>query len=210
VTTPAPLPSRSGAARRRLSEDERRAQIVAAATQELAERGYDDASLTRIAARAGVAKGLVWHYFSGKGDLMEATAKMTMAAFSDHITGLLDLTRPVPDIIRSALRHVAALTVTHRAELIALDHIVHNLRGPDGVARVTQDYYETTLLAQESLFRRGQEEGSLRDFGTRTMAIAYQGSIEMMLGHLRAHPDIDPNDVADELAQILLGGIRQN
>jgi hypothetical protein len=42
------------------------------------------------------------------------------------------------------------------------------------------------------------------------MAIAYQGSIEMMLGHLRAHPDIDPNDVADELAEILLGGIRRN
>lgn len=182
---------------------------MAAATQEIAERGYEDASLTRIAERAGVAKGLIWRYFTGKDDLMEATATATMVSIRERIAGVLDLSLPVPDVIRAALRHVAALTVTHRAELIALNRIVHNVSHPDGVERVKLDYYEETYQAQETLFRHGQAEGSLQDFDTRVMAVAYQGSVEMMLDYLGTHPNVDPHTFADELADVLLAGIRR-
>jgi len=122
---------------------------------------------------------------------------------------MLDLTEPVPDIIRAALRHAATLGVTHRVELIALNRIVHNLRHPDGTPRLTLDFYEETYLAQESLFRRGQAEGTLRDFDTRVMAVTYEGAIDMMLGYLENNPDIDPHGYADELAGILLTGIQR-
>jgi len=52
---------------------------MTSAVQELADRGYDGTSLTRVAERAGVSKGLLWHYFAGKDDLMEATARATIA-----------------------------------------------------------------------------------------------------------------------------------
>lgn len=194
--------------RQRLDEEQRRAQIIHAVVAELAERGYQGASLTRIAGRAGVSKGLLWHYFTGKDELMESTATATLAETRDRIASELDLTEPVPNIIRAALRRAAALSTTHPAELLALDHIVHNLRGPDGALRLTLGYYEETYRGQESLFRRGQEEGSLREFDTRVMAVTYQGAIDMMLGYLRANPDIDPNGYADSLAEILLAGIQ--
>lgn len=181
---------------------------MTAAIHELAERGYERASLTRVAERAGISKGLIWHYFAGKDDLMEATAKATMASIRDRIAELLDLSQPVPEVIRAALRHAAALSATHRVELAGLNHIVHNLRRPDGTPRLTLDSYEETYRQQESLFRRGQAEGSLRDFDARIMAITYQGAIDMMLGYLQTHPDIDPADYADQLADILLAGIQ--
>jgi len=53
-------------------------------------------SLTRIAARADVAKGLVWRYFAGKDDLMESTAKATMTAMRADIVDSLDLDQPRP------------------------------------------------------------------------------------------------------------------
>lgn len=182
---------------------------MTAAVQELADRGYEDASLTRIAERAGVAKGLVWRYFIGKDDLMESTATMTMVTIRDGLFDVIDETLPVPDIIRTALRHVAGLIVTHRAELVALNHIVHNLRRPDGVERATADYFAETQLAQEELFRRGQADGTLRDVDTTVMATTYQGAIDSMLGYLGSHPDVDPNDYADTLADILLAGIQR-
>ncbi|MEV6229943.1 TetR/AcrR family transcriptional regulator [Saccharopolyspora shandongensis] len=184
---------------------------MAAAVKELADCGYDGLSLTRVAERAGVSKGLIWHYFADKDDLMESTAKATMTTIRDRIANSLDLAEPVPDIIRAALRRIAALTVTHRGELTALNRIVHNLRHPDGTQRLTLEDYEETYQAQESLFRRGQTEGTLRDFDTRVMAITYQGAIDMMLGYLEtSHPHINPDDYADKLADILLAGIQRS
>ncbi|UNO38435.1 TetR/AcrR family transcriptional regulator [Streptomyces sp. MST-110588] len=203
-------PTAPGARRQRLDEDQRRAQIITAAVEELADRGYDRLSLTRVADRAGVSKGLIWHYFAGKDDLMESTAKATMTTIRNGIADSLDLTQPVPDILRAALRRAAALSVTHRVELTALTRIFHNLRGPDGTPRLTLDAYEEAYQAQESLFRRGQAEGSLRDFDTRVMAVTYHGAIDMMLSYLGSNPHIDPEYYADELADIFLAGIQQS
>ena len=128
---------------------------MAAALQEVADRGYEGASLTRVAARAGVAKGLVWHYFAGKDDLMGATARAAMEALRADVVAGIDLDRPVPDVIRAALRAAAALVRTRRDELVALNRIVHNLRRAGG-EDVAADFYEETHCAQEELFRRGQ------------------------------------------------------
>lgn len=181
---------------------------MAAAIQEVVEHGYEGASLTRIAARAEVAKGLVWHYFTGKDNLMESTAKVTMENMRQHIVDTLDMDQPVPDIIRAALRLAATQILTRRDELIALNRIVHNLHRSDGAQRVVADFYEQTYLGQEELFRRGQAEGSLRDFDPRVMAVTYQGSIDSMLAYLEDHPTVDPREYASELAEILLSGLQ--
>lgn len=52
----------------------RRQRILEAALEEFAERGYFGASLSRIAERAGVAKGLVLYYFASKDGLYRAVA----------------------------------------------------------------------------------------------------------------------------------------
>lgn len=53
----------------RLEHDERRAQILACARQLFSERNYDAVSTTDIAREAGVARGLLHHYFGTKRDL---------------------------------------------------------------------------------------------------------------------------------------------
>ena len=199
-----------GGSRRRLDEDRRRAQIITAAVEVLDEVGYGAATLTRIADCAAVSKGLIWHYFTGKDDLMTAVAESTLTTLTDGIADGLDRTAPVPDVLRSALRGAADLSRTHRKELNALNRIVHNLHGPDGTPKMTLAFYETTYQAQENLFRRGQVEGSLRDFDTRVMAVTYQGAVDMMLGYLNEHPETEPRAYADALADLLLNGIERS
>jgi AcrR family transcriptional regulator len=53
----------------RLDHDERRRQILACARRLFSERSYDAVSTTDIAAEAGVARGLLHHYFGTKRDL---------------------------------------------------------------------------------------------------------------------------------------------
>ena len=55
--------------RRRLEPDARRGQILACAVRLFGERPYADVSTTDVAREAGVARGLVNHYFGAKKDL---------------------------------------------------------------------------------------------------------------------------------------------
>ena len=50
----------------RLDPQQRREQILDAANALFAERGYDEVSIGDIASSAGVARGLVHHYFGGR------------------------------------------------------------------------------------------------------------------------------------------------
>jgi AcrR family transcriptional regulator len=62
---------RAGASQRRtyLEAEERRAQILRVAAQLFSERNYDAVSTAEVAKAAGVARGLVNHYFRTKREL---------------------------------------------------------------------------------------------------------------------------------------------
>ncbi|MCM6772340.1 TetR/AcrR family transcriptional regulator [Nocardia sp. CDC159] len=63
------------ARRRRLEPDERRAQILECAIAMFGERPYAAVSTAELAQRAGVARGLINHYFGNKRDLYLAVVR---------------------------------------------------------------------------------------------------------------------------------------
>jgi AcrR family transcriptional regulator len=58
-----------GTQRRRLTAAERRADLLRAAREVFAVRGYHGASIDDIAGAAGVSKALIYEHFAGKKDL---------------------------------------------------------------------------------------------------------------------------------------------
>lgn len=194
--------------RQRLDEGQRREQIIAGCVQVLAEHGYQQASFALIADAAGVSKGLIWHYFSDRDTLMEHVAVATAALLRDQVATDIDLTAPVPAVIDAAIHRAADLGRTHPTELRAVSQIAQNLRDADGTLLLDLTYYEQTYQAQERLFRRGQEEGSLREFDTRVMAVTYQGAIDAMLGYLESHPGTDIGGYADSLSNLLIEAVK--
>src|SRR5256885_17006322 len=58
-----------GPSRRRLSRDERRAQILDAAAGVFAERGYEATSIDEVAEAAGISKPVIYDHFDSKKDL---------------------------------------------------------------------------------------------------------------------------------------------
>ncbi|MFA5707293.1 TetR/AcrR family transcriptional regulator [Mycolicibacterium sp.] len=56
----------SGKARRRLSPDDRRTELLALGAQAFGQRPYDEVRIDEIAARAGVSRALMYHYFPDK------------------------------------------------------------------------------------------------------------------------------------------------
>lgn len=58
--------------RRRLSPDDRRAELLAVAAREFAARPYDEVLMEDVAERAGVSRALLYRYFPSKRDLFAA------------------------------------------------------------------------------------------------------------------------------------------
>jgi AcrR family transcriptional regulator len=64
-------------------ESKRRSQIISAARQVFSRKGYDAATVEEIAETAGVSKGLIYHYFKSKEDILVATAETWLDTFEE-------------------------------------------------------------------------------------------------------------------------------
>lgn len=85
---------------RRLSVEERRAEILDAATTTFASLPYGDVSAQLIAQRCGVSEGLIFHYFGSKAGLYAAFLQDTAFDFARF--------RDPAELVRAYLDHIAA------------------------------------------------------------------------------------------------------
>jgi AcrR family transcriptional regulator len=69
----------------RLEHDERRQQILACARRLFSERNYSSVSTSEIAREAGVARGLLHHYFGTKRDLYLEVVRTVMRMPSNPV-----------------------------------------------------------------------------------------------------------------------------
>lgn len=101
------------AARRRLAPDERREQLLAAAEELFAERPYAEVSTTEIARAAGVARGLLNHYFGDKRALyLEVVRRVSLLPAIEDVplpTGTL------PERVDAAVAWFLGLITPRRA-----------------------------------------------------------------------------------------------
>ena len=87
--------------RRRLEPDARRQQILSVAVRLFGERGYADVSATDLAQAAGVARGLINHYFGTKKDLYLEVIRVMLTVPGGAVAGLPpgDLTTRVDALV---------------------------------------------------------------------------------------------------------------
>ena len=79
----------------------RRAQIVAAAIETLAEVGYANASLARIAARLGISKGVISYHFAGKDDLIAEIVRQVLQRAWAYIQPRIEAQTTGPEMLRA-------------------------------------------------------------------------------------------------------------
>jgi AcrR family transcriptional regulator len=134
---------------RRLGAEQRRDQILDAANDLFAERGYEDVSIEDIASSAGVTRGLVHHYFGGRKDVYVAllqrvgeiredklrppVGRSARARVADSVTRWLDWSdenrmvylgtvAPGEDIVDAEVRSVVAELRRRAVALLAAFH----------------------------------------------------------------------------------------
>lgn len=95
----------------RLEPDARRAHLLSVGAAAFGASAYDDVQIDQIAQRAGVSRGLLYHYFPSKREFL-------VAIIQDGYDEILQLTRPDPTLpppaqLRAALEAYVHYVETH-------------------------------------------------------------------------------------------------
>jgi AcrR family transcriptional regulator len=180
---------------RTFTEAGRRAQIVAAAIETIAEVGYANASFARIASRAGLSStGLISYHFASKSDLMAQVADETYAAIGKHMAARMSGAQGPPQALEAYIRGITEFIAAHRRPMKAVLEIFMN-----GGIRYTPGTEIVVLSPVEEILRAGQAAGEFREFDVRIMAAVIQRAVDGLPFLLETHPDIDIDGYADEL-----------
>ncbi|RSN54143.1 TetR/AcrR family transcriptional regulator [Actinomadura sp. WAC 06369] len=159
----------SGRKRRSFIEEARRAQIVEAAALVVAEAGYANASLSRIAERAGISKSVITYHFSGKDDLLRTVVTGFFDRVWTHMEARISAEPTALGQVRAWIGAQLEYFAAHRTEFLAMIEIVAGHRTADGApAFAAETAEEVDGLAE--ILARGQRDGEFRAFEPRTVA----------------------------------------
>jgi TetR/AcrR family transcriptional regulator, fatty acid metabolism regulator protein len=157
---------------------ERRRQILQAAVRTFAAKGYHACRVSDIATEAGVAYGLVYHYFGSKEALLEAIFEETWGAMLATIASVDKLDEPAPEQVRKVTEIVLR---TWKRDPALVRVLVREVTRSAHLERES-DEIERAFLALQRIVERGQEAGDFRaDLDARLVATIWYGALEEVL-----------------------------
>ena len=187
---------------------DRRRQLLGAAVKVFADKGFHAARVGDIAEEAGVAYGLVYHYFKSKEDLLETIFRATWTEMLARVREVEEAGVPASEAVRQV---TALLLRTWRRDPDLVRVLVREVTRNQHVQREIEEITDA-MQALERIVRRGQETGEFRsDLDPRLAAVVFYGALEEVLtgwvmGQL---PDKDEDVAGAErnVVALLVGGL---
>jgi TetR/AcrR family fatty acid metabolism transcriptional regulator len=159
-------------------QEERRRQILEAAVSAFARRGYHACRVSDIAKEAGVAYGLVYHYYGSKEALLEAIFKETWGAMLKTIKSVEQLDEAAAEQVRKVTQ-IVLRTWKRDPDLVRV--LVREVTRSSQVQHET-DEIDLAYRALQRIVERGQETGEFRpDVDARLTATIWYGALEEIL-----------------------------
>ena len=195
---------------------EKRQLILDAATHVFAEKGYHGSRISDIAREAGIAYGLVYHYFKNKEEILNSI-------FGDQWTVFLEAVRQIAfgsQATEQKLLAIAELILNaHRVRSDWVKVLVFEIQRsqrfahPDRLRAVSELF---RLVGQ--IFREGQESKALRQAIDPDLACAvFMGGLDIMVTNSVLPQTVKPShssedgthyqEVARAVVEIFLGGM---
>ena len=192
------------------AEDKRR-QLLDAAVRVFARKGFHASRVGDIAEEAGVAHGLLYHYFKSKDEVLQAVFRENWSLLVARIASVEETDEPAAD----QLRHISAIVLRTWLHL------------PDVVRVVIQEFGRSPELAErigelalpidalQRVIARGIENGEFRKEIDPTFAatVVYGSIDELLTGWVLGRLPSSEEDVAkaeQTLVEVILVGLQHS
>ncbi len=184
---------------------ERRAEICRTAAQMIRERGFGATSVNDIARALGITKAGLYHYITSKEALLAEVLSFGMDQVDAEVVapakGIED---PEERLRQLVIRHAQIVTRAHGAVTQLVDEVPHlPAAARRRVTRRMRGYFD---LLRETL-RELQTAGRLGDVDPTVAAFSILGMIHWLPRWFRQGRRLTAARVADEIANLALGGL---
>jgi TetR/AcrR family fatty acid metabolism transcriptional regulator len=188
---------------------DRRRQILGAAVKVFAAKGFHAARVGDVAEEAGVAYGLVYHYFSSKDELLETIFRSTWTDMLARVREVEASGVPATEAVRQV---TALLLRSWRRDPDLVRVLVREVTRSQHVQQGIKEIVDA-MEALENIVRRGQESGEFQpDLDPRLAAVVFYGALDEVLTSwvLGQLPDRDEDieHAERDVVSLLTGGLR--
>ncbi len=205
------MAERAKASKKVVRETDRRGVILRAAVSVFSRKGYHGCRIQDVALEAGVAYGLVYHYFKNKDELLESVFESGWRGFLTRVQAEIARDQQIEARVRGIV-HVAF--EAYRRDPMGVKVLILEVgRSPAGGAVNRGDAFAQVIAAASEMFAQAQGRGELSESMDPTLCAAMLfGCIEMGLTTFVMRL-IDKNEDAaidrarDQVAALFLNGI---
>jgi TetR/AcrR family fatty acid metabolism transcriptional regulator len=165
------------------SRDERKKAILKAAVTVFADKGYHGCRISDVAEEAGVAYGLVYHYFGNKDALLSSIFETNWAVFLKAVDAIVEEKQPTREKLRQIIDFlINAYEATPLIVKVLILEFGRSSRVGDTLDTPEMNHF---FLVLERLLQEAAEEGQLRDgIEPRAAAVLLLGAVESALTSL--------------------------
>lgn len=183
-----------------------RQRIVAAAVALFAEQGFDATSVTEVVARAGVAKGALYHHFASKDDLLYEVYRELVDRQLAGLRDILGRNLPPTDTLRELIADLVQTTAARAGEAKVFQRESHRL-GDANQARV-RAARRSIHDGVTDLVRAAQAAGQFAPVASPEMVtFTVFGVINELPVWYRADGPKQPLEIAAELSDLVLAAL---
>ena len=157
---------------------DKRQLILDAAVRVFARSGYHTSRVGDIAEEAGIAHGLLYHYFSSKDELLRTVVRESWSRLIAALHAVEERDDPAPEQLRKV---AAVLLRSWRDEPDLVRVLVREVARSPHLSEQVDELREAFLVIQR-VIERGQESGAFRrDLDARLASWIVYGSLEELL-----------------------------
>lgn len=189
---------------------DKRKEILTAAIDVFARKGYSKANIKEIADKAGVATGTVYLYFQNKDDLLLQSMKSMMDVNLDKIKQKVADVEPAIDRLFMFFYHHIEI-FTHKPSMARF--LVVEVRQCEEFYKRYPTYnpYHDYADYIIDLVKQAIEQGTTMPFNPITVAYLILGAMDSVLTHWLVNPEeVNLEEVTHEIRAILRHGIRKD
>jgi TetR/AcrR family transcriptional regulator, fatty acid metabolism regulator protein len=193
-------------------EPEKRRAILHAAVRVFAEKGYHGCRIADVAREAGVAYGLVYHYFRNKDALLENVFAEQWAIFIGAVRAIREGPGSAPERLAGVCRFAVDVFKTAPAAVRVL--LLEVARTPNVMrAGSTRQTFEDAMRLVAEMVGEGQESGALRRGPDPLVAAAgILGALElsltgMVIGLLPTATEAEVERAKEQVVDFVLRGV---
>ncbi|MFF5989536.1 TetR/AcrR family transcriptional regulator [Prauserella flavalba] len=192
-----------------VTEEARRAQIIDATIDTMAELGYRKTSFARIVERAGLSSTrMISYHFGTKDELIMATIGAIVDLQDRFLQQRLGEETERAAMLGAYIRSEVAFLGSHPRHARALLEIATGTAAGDEAPLVPLVLKGVATGRLERQLQQGQNEGVFGEFDVEVMAMAIRQAIDGVTAKLAREPDLDIDAYGRELAELFTRAAR--